>query len=61
MHLADGGHKGNGSGNPLEYWIVRKDGTRRRIRNHHLIIKKDDKTVRKYVITRDITDEKPGI
>ena len=61
LHLADGGHKGNGSGNPLEYWIVRKDGTRRRIRNHHLIIKKDDKTVRKYVITRDITDEKPGI
>jgi len=32
-----------------------------RIRNHHLIIKNDDKTVRKYVITRDITDDKPGI
>lgn len=57
---ADAGvHDGNGNGNgsPVEYWIVRKDGSRRRIRNHHLIIKKDDKTVRKYVITRDITDE----
>jgi PAS domain S-box-containing protein len=62
LKQADGGHNGNGngsgSGDPQEYWIVRKDGTRRRIRNHHLIVKKDDKTVRKYVITRDITDDK---
>jgi PAS domain S-box-containing protein len=57
----DGGHNGHGSSDPIEYWIVRKDGTRRRIRNHHLIIKKDDKTVRKYVITQDITDKKPEV
>jgi PAS domain S-box-containing protein len=59
LQMVDGGHNGHGSSEPIEYWIVRKDGTRRRIRNHHLIIKKDDKTVRKYVIIRDITDEKP--
>jgi PAS domain S-box-containing protein len=58
LKLAGGEHNGNGSGDPLEYWIVRKDGTRRRIRNHHLIVKTGDKTVRKYVITRDITDDK---
>lgn len=58
LQLDYGGHNGNGSSEPIEYWIVRKDGSRRRIRNHHLIIKKDDKTVRKYMITRDITDEK---
>jgi PAS domain S-box-containing protein len=61
LQMVDGGHNGHGSDDPIEYWIVRKDGTRRRIRNHHLIIKKDDKTVRKYVITRDITDEKPEV
>jgi PAS domain S-box-containing protein len=42
---------------PVEYWIVRKDGSKRRIRNHHLVVQKDDKTTRKYVITRDITDD----
>ena len=51
---------GNGNDSPIEYWIVRKDGTRRRIRNHHLVINKDGKTVRKYIITRDVTDEHQG-
>ncbi|MGA9140820.1 MAG: PAS domain S-box protein [Methanocella sp.] len=50
----------NGNDGHLEYWIVRKDGTRRKIRNHHITINKDDKTVRKYIITRDVTDEHQG-
>ncbi len=48
------------SNGTLEYWIVRKDGTRRKIRNHHITINKDDKTVRKYIVTRDVTDEHRG-
>ncbi|OPY26178.1 MAG: putative diguanylate cyclase [Methanocella sp. PtaU1.Bin125] len=49
---------GNGNSGPVEYWIVRKDGSRRKIRNHHLVISKDEKSVRKYIITRDVTDER---
>jgi PAS domain S-box/PAS domain S-box/PAS domain S-box/PAS domain S-box/PAS domain S-box len=52
------GHDGNGNGNSKEYWIVRKDGSRRRIRSHRVEIKGDNKSVRRYVITRDVTDEK---
>jgi PAS domain S-box-containing protein len=51
----------NSNGGPLEYWIVRKDGSRRKIRNHHITINKGDKTVRKYIITRDVTDEHEGV
>ncbi|HUL62129.1 MAG TPA: PAS domain S-box protein [Methanocella sp.] len=48
---------GNGNGDPIDYWIVRKDGSRRRIRSRRIVTKKDGRTVRRVVITRDITDE----
>ncbi|MGE5548900.1 MAG: PAS domain S-box protein [Bacillota bacterium] len=51
---------GNGNGSPMEYWIVCKDGSRRRIRSH-LIIRKDGRIVRRYIFTRGTTDEKPGV
>ncbi len=42
----------------LEYWIVRKDGTRRYIRNRYSISHREDQIVGRYVFTTDLTDRK---
>lgn len=40
----------------LEYWILRPDGTRRRIKNRYAYKRKKDGSVRRYTVTTDITD-----
>ncbi|MBN1326579.1 MAG: tetratricopeptide repeat protein [Candidatus Cloacimonetes bacterium] len=42
----------------FEYWLQRKDGEIRYIRNSYSIFKKDDKIINRYIITSDITDRK---
>ncbi|NMC59871.1 MAG: PAS domain S-box protein, partial [Candidatus Methanofastidiosa archaeon] len=42
----------------LEFWIVRKDGTRRFINNHYSFSHLDNQISGRYVITTDITEKK---
>lgn len=42
----------------LEFWITRKDGTRRCIRNRYSVSLKDGRIAGRYVVTTDITQRK---
>jgi PAS domain S-box-containing protein len=42
----------------LEYWIVRKDGTRRCVQNRYTVKEWSDGLISRYVVTSDITERK---
>ncbi|MHA2357442.1 MAG: PAS domain S-box protein [Candidatus Heimdallarchaeaceae archaeon] len=42
----------------IEYWIVRKDGTRRYIRDNYIELKDKDDVLGHFIFTQDITEEK---
>ena len=48
----------NGDLKSLEYWLIRKDGARRCVRNRYSVSRQDDEVVGRYVVTTDITEQK---
>lgn len=50
--------KNNAPLNELEFWIVRKDGSRKYVQNRYFNYLKSGKIINSYVITTDITEKK---